>query len=242
MRVLYTVAWVIAIIYATIPSYWLLVHPHIDFWRARKARLSMVGPLWIALWMIVGAITRPWRTLALYRVAWAWIPAAALILTGVFVYARARRNFSTDQVLGRSELEPPRHEQRLNTSGIRARVRHPYYLGHLCELFGWTMGTGLAVLYGLTIFTVITGALMIAAEERELESRFGQAYRDYQQRVPAILPRLRFAALKLKARTARTPSSAEARIDQPKIREESRPGGGPRIDGPHQADHHRYGK
>ena len=59
MRVLHTVAWVLAIIYATIPCYWLLVHPHIDFWRARKVRLSMVGPLWVLLWLAAGAIT--WR-------------------------------------------------------------------------------------------------------------------------------------------------------------------------------------
>ncbi len=190
MLVLYTAAWIIAIVYATIPSYWLLVHPHIDFWRARRARLSMVGPLWVALWVAAAAITWPWRTLALYRSAWAWIPGAALIATGLFIYTRARRGFSTDQVLGRSELQPQRHEQRLHTSGIRGRVRHPYYLGHLCEMLGWTLGTGLAVLYGLTAFAVITGALMIAAEERELEARFGQAYRDYKQRVPGILPRL----------------------------------------------------
>ena len=189
MHVLYTAAWVIAIIYSTIPCYWLLVHPHIDFWRARKARLSRVGPLWVALWIIVGAITWPWRTLALYRATWAWIPAVGLILTGIAIYARALRDFSTDQVFGRSELEPHRHEQRLNTSGIRARVRHPYYLGHLCELLGWAVGTGLAVLYALLLFAMITGARMIAAEDRELEARFGQAYRDYKQRVPAILPR-----------------------------------------------------
>jgi protein-S-isoprenylcysteine O-methyltransferase Ste14 len=176
MHTLYTVAWLIAIIYATVPSYWLLVHPNIHFWRARNVRLSRVGP--------------PWRNIALYRLLWTWIPAAALILAGAFIYTRARYDFSTDQVLGRSELEPHRHEQRLNTSGIRARVRHPYYLGHLCELLGWTIGTGLLVLYALAIFAVVTGALMIAAEERELESRFGQSYRDYKQRVPAILPRL----------------------------------------------------
>ena len=189
MSILHTFAWAIGIIYATIPCYWLLVHPHINFWRARRVRLSMVGPMWVALWIVAGAITRPWRTLALYRLAWPWIPAVGLILTGIAIYAGARRDFSTDQVLGRSELQPHCHEQRLNTSGIRARVRHPYYLGHLCELLGWAAGTGLAVLYALLIFTVITGGLMIAAEERELESRFGQAYRDYKRRVPSILPR-----------------------------------------------------
>jgi protein-S-isoprenylcysteine O-methyltransferase Ste14 len=32
--------------------------------------------------------------------------------------------------------------------------------------------------------------VMIRMEERELEARFGSAYRDYRQRVPAILPRI----------------------------------------------------
>jgi protein-S-isoprenylcysteine O-methyltransferase Ste14 len=190
MRLLYTIAWLIAIVYATIPSYWLLVHPRIDFWRRRRARLMMVGPLWMLLWLIAALLTWRWRTIAIYDLPWLWIPAAGLILTGFWIYSRARHRFSTDQVLGRSELEPGEHEQRLETGGIRGRVRHPYYLGHLCELAGWTLGTGLAVLFALTLFAILTGASMIAAEERELEQRFGAAYREYKQRVPAILPRL----------------------------------------------------
>jgi protein-S-isoprenylcysteine O-methyltransferase Ste14 len=190
MGVLYTIAWVIAIIYSTIPSYWLLVHPVINFWRGRRVRLSTVGPLWIALWVIVGLSTWPWRMVTLYRTPWTWIPGGVLILTGLGIYTRARQDFSTDQIFGRSELEPERHEQRLNTSGIRARVRHPYYLGHLCELLGWALGAGLIVLYVLTAFAMVTGALMIAAEERELEARFGEPYRNYKRRVPAILPHL----------------------------------------------------
>ena len=114
-------------------------------WPATSG-LSAVGPLWVALWIVMGAITWPWRTVTLYHARWVWLPALALIFCGLWIYARARRDFSTDQVLGRSELQPERHEQRLNTSGIRARVRHPYYFGHLCEFLGWTIGTGLAVL------------------------------------------------------------------------------------------------
>lgn len=190
MTVLRTIAWIIASVYATIPSYWLLVHPQIEWWRRRRARLALVGPLWMLLWLVAGAITWPWRYALLYDGRWAWIPAVALIATGMFIYSRARQDFSTDQVLGRSELEPERHEQRLNTRGIRSRVRHPYYLGHLCELLGWTIGTGLLVLYGLLVFAVITGALMIRSEEQELDARFGKEFREYRRRVPAIFPRL----------------------------------------------------
>jgi hypothetical protein len=68
-------------------------------------------------------------------------------------------------------------------------VRHPIYLGHLLMLLGWSLGSGLAVLYALTAFAIVTGALMIRWEERELERRFGQQYREYKRRVPAIVPR-----------------------------------------------------
>jgi protein-S-isoprenylcysteine O-methyltransferase Ste14 len=190
MRILHTVGWIACIIYSTIPSYWLLVHPPIDYWRARRARLLRVGPLWLLLWLLAGALTWPWRRLTLYDSWWGWIPGVLLIAISVGLYAAARRDFSTDQVLGRSELEPHKHEQRLHTHGIRNRVRHPYYLAHFCELLGWTLGTGLVVLYALLVFAVVTGVTMIRAEERELQARFGEAYRAYQRRVPVFFPRL----------------------------------------------------
>ncbi len=190
MTVLYTAGWIIGIIYATIPTYWLLVHPRIEFWRMRGARLVTVGPLWMLLWVVTGAITWPWRMVALYRTPWAWIAAVVLIAVGLAIYSRARHDFTTDQVLGRSELEPGKHEQRLNTSGIRARLRHPYYLGHLCELLGWSVGSGRAVLYVLTAFAVATGAIMIRVEDTELERRFGEEFREYKRKVPAFLPKV----------------------------------------------------
>ncbi len=190
MTVLHTLAWLIAIVYSTIPSYWLLIHPRIDWWRRRRARLALVGPLWFLLWLAMGTVTWRWRSVVFYDEKWMWLPAAALIATGFFVYSRAHHDFSTDQVLGRSELEPERHVQQLNTRGIRGRVRHPYYLGHICELLGWTLGTGLVCLYCMLAFAVLTGAWMIRAEEKELVGRFGDEYREYQQRVPPLWPRL----------------------------------------------------
>jgi len=54
----------------------------------------------------------------------------------------------------------------------------------------WSVGTGLAVCYGLTAFALVTGAIMIRLEDRELEQRFGEAYREYRRKVPAVLPRV----------------------------------------------------
>ena len=178
--------WTIAIVYATVPSYWLIVHPFVGWWRARRARLSAVGPIWFLLWAIAALVTWQLLHIFLYTTALAWIPGGLLILAALTLYSQARRDFSTDQVLGRSELEPEKHEQRLVTSGIRGRVRHPYYLAHTCNLLGITIGTGSAALYALAVFGVVTGVVMVWVEERELEQRFGAAYREYKKKVPLL--------------------------------------------------------
>lgn len=186
-----TIAWIICIVYATIPAYWLIVHPRAARWAEKGGiRLMSIGPAWLLMWLAVGAITWRWRLTTLYDLRWPWIPGAMLILSGLVIYAFARQNFTTDQVLGRSELQPHKHEQRLVAGGIRAHVRHPYYLGHLCELVGWTIATGLVVLYGLLAVGVISGYVMVRAEERELEARFGNDYRQYRARSAAMFPGL----------------------------------------------------
>ena len=187
---LQTLGWLIGLVYATIPAYWLLVHPLVEFWRRRGISLRHVGPVWGLLWVLAGLATASWRHSTLYQQGWTWIPGVTLIALALRVYMQAGRDFSSDQVLGRSELEPEKHEQRLVTTGIRGRVRHPYYLAHLCHLLGWTVGTGSAALWSLSAFGLITGVVMVRAEERELVRRFGEAYREYQRTVPALLPRL----------------------------------------------------
>ncbi len=54
-------------------------------------------------------------------------------------------------------------------------------------LLAWTLGSGEVVLYGLTIFALLTGWPMIRQEEAELERRFGDEYRAYKRAVPATL-------------------------------------------------------
>ena len=186
--ILENIGWGLGCVYSTIPAYWFLVHPFADIWRRRKASLKHVGWVWPLLWAVAAALTARWRHDVLYRQPLAWVPAVALIACAMYVYRHARRDFSTDQVLGRSELEPHKHEQRLVIEGIRARIRHPYYLAHLLHLTGWAIGTGSAAVWVMEAVAIATGAVMLPLEERELVRRFGDEYRDYQRRVPSLFP------------------------------------------------------
>ena len=178
--------------YSTIPAFWLVVHPNADYWRSRRKNpFRILLPAWLAMWAAMAAITWPWHHIRFHQTLKAWIPAGILFVLGVFIYVRAMRGFSGSQLRGLPEVVAGPREQRLSTSGIRDRVRHPVYLGHLCEMLAWSIGSGLLVNYGLTAFAIVTGAVMIRVEDQELERRFGEEFRVYRQRVPSILPCMR---------------------------------------------------
>jgi protein-S-isoprenylcysteine O-methyltransferase Ste14 len=186
-----TLAWAACCVYATIPSFWLVIHPWAEYWRSRqRSPYRVLLPVWIGMWIVAGVITASWRHVQFYSTLWAWVPAAALFAVGFLVYVLALKGFSAKQLGGLPEVMPGHKEQRLVTSGIRARVRHPVYLGHLCEMLAWSIGTGLVACYGLTAFAALTGAIMIRLEDGELEHRFGEDYRTYRQKVPALLPKI----------------------------------------------------
>jgi protein-S-isoprenylcysteine O-methyltransferase Ste14 len=182
--------WLACIVYATVPAFWLMIHGHAEFWSKRRVSpYAVLIPLWMAMWAVMLAITWPFKNLYFYSSPWAWLPAAAIFALGGWVYCQASAGFSLKQLGGVPELQPGQHEQRLITAGIRQRVRHPVYLGHLLEMLAWSVGTGLVVCFALTVFAMLTGAVMIHAEDAELERRFGEEYRRYRATVPAVLPR-----------------------------------------------------
>jgi protein-S-isoprenylcysteine O-methyltransferase Ste14 len=185
------IGWISCVVYATIPSFWLVIHPRANYWRSRtRSPYRYLLPMWIGMWVVCGLATFPWRHVQVYRTAWGWIPAAIIFAAGLWIYKRSGAGFSARQLGGIPEILDGPQEQRLVISGIRSRVRHPIYLGHLCEMLAWSVGTGLAVCYGLTVFAVITGAGMIHLEDAELEKRFGEEYREYRKKVPALWPRM----------------------------------------------------
>ena len=190
MEFLLTLGWLACVVYSTIPSFWFMVHPLAERWRSRQGSpFRVLVPAWVGMWIGVGCLTGPWRHVRIYVTAWTWLPAAALFGMGIFLYSQSGAHFSWRQLGGLPEVLPNQREQRLVTTGIRSRVRHPVYLGHLCEMVAWSAVTGLVVCWSLTAFAIITGAVMIRMEDRELEKRFGEAFTEYRRNVGAVLPK-----------------------------------------------------
>jgi protein-S-isoprenylcysteine O-methyltransferase Ste14 len=192
MRFLRTLGWLACVVYSTIPLFWLMVHPQAHRWRAsERSPFRVLIPAWIVMWIGIGALTGPWSNATFYSSPWSWIPAVLLFAIGIRIYSSSGAQFSWAQLGGLPEVRPGNHDQRLITTGIRSRVRHPVYLGHLCEMLAWSVGAGLIVCWLLTAFALVTGAVMIHMEDTELEKRFGDEFVSYRQRVHAVLPRMR---------------------------------------------------
>ena len=63
-QTLRTIGWVACVIYATIPSFWLLIHPRVNYWRSRpRSPYRILLPAWIAMWLVVAVVTAYWRDL-----------------------------------------------------------------------------------------------------------------------------------------------------------------------------------
>lgn len=187
-----TAGWLVCSIYATIPAFWLMIHPFTDYWRTRqRSPYKVLTPAWMLMWVVAAALTAPWRQALIVDAPFTRLLAIPFWCATAYVYFGGQSDLSLNKIIGRHELEPAQHSQQLVISGLHSRMRHPIYTGHLCTMLGWCFLTTTVASWVLTVFAVVTGIFLVRTEDAELEQRFGVAYREYKTRVPAILPRPR---------------------------------------------------
>jgi protein-S-isoprenylcysteine O-methyltransferase Ste14 len=76
--------------------------------------------------------------------------------------------------------------------GLYAFSRHPMYLSEQVLMFGWVVFYGsLAVLMASVLWLAFFNFYAMPQEERTLESHFGEAYREYKQKVPRWFGKIR---------------------------------------------------
>ena len=187
------IPWMAAVIYSSVPLFWFAIHPFAERWRRmNRSPYRALLPLWMLMILGLGWCTWPWHSQQIYSKSWTWIPALLLLFFGFRVYLRISSEFGAHKLSGEAELRPAEHRQELVTTGLHTRFRHPIYLAHLCNMAGWAVGSGLMIVYVLLALNIlVTFPVMIYMEERELEMRFGEAFKEYKDRVP-LIPGFRF--------------------------------------------------
>lgn len=94
--------------------------------------------------------------------------------------------------VGQGTLAPWDPTRKLVAVGPYAYVRNPMITSVLTMLLGEALFLGSTVVAGWAlVFFAINHAYFILSEEAGLEHRFGESYREYKNRVPRWIPRLR---------------------------------------------------
>jgi protein-S-isoprenylcysteine O-methyltransferase Ste14 len=111
------------------------------------------------------------------------VTGLALLIGAVVTKVTAKREFGAQPGL--------RQKDDLVTTGIYSRVRNPKYLSNVLLAVGWALlfrGIHALLCVPLWAFGFI---LLIFFEEKELEDEYGEAYREYEKKVPwRLIPRV----------------------------------------------------
>src|SRR5438270_12685190 len=95
--------WLLGTIYATIPAFWLVLHPFANYWRRRRNPFPALLSIWLAIILLVLWLTWPWHHERLYTTLFAWILAVLLFACAVLIYRRAGHGLTRDALIGRTE-------------------------------------------------------------------------------------------------------------------------------------------
>ncbi|MBN1342752.1 MAG: isoprenylcysteine carboxylmethyltransferase family protein [Phycisphaerae bacterium] len=138
----------------------------------------------IILWQ--GPLTEVWAARGALYWAIRGLFGLALAIFGWSALTMIRADASTLRTLALAQPVDMATKHPLISSGPYGWVRHPQYLAALLMIW-----SGPVLTTDRIAFNVIWSAWVVVAvrlEERDLVRRHGQAYRDYQTRVPMLLP------------------------------------------------------
>src|SRR6266487_38889 len=154
----------------------------------------------------------PWLAYSMALIVWGVVPWAISLLTPRYGWVAGRPviwNFlrlipvlvgTTGLIWGlalHSAASPKGIEWELDKSyllrrGLYAYSRHPMYLSELMLLLGWVIFYGsVALLIAAVVWYIFFNYYAMPNEERVLAAHFGEAYREYMNKVPRWFGKVR---------------------------------------------------
>jgi len=174
-----------------VPLFLLLLHLGIRLWR----RIGLLTyPFLLLLWAPVGYLMVRFQTVLLGEELLGPQPAMIIVgLTlfsgGVLLHIWTARLLGWRKTVGLNELRGDTDKGSLITSGPFSLVRHPTYDAHTLIIAGIFLLTGYEGIGFITLIDFLLSYLVVTAiEEKELVSRFGDAYLKYRKKVPRMIP------------------------------------------------------
>ena len=149
--------------------------------RLQLVSFAEVGAVWSVSWHPVVVATPEWYDVALRPLGIALMLVAGLLVSWAYV------------LMGRywDAAISVREDHRVVDDGPFAVVRHPVYLGLILFLGGGALLLADPLVGLVALATTVLLVFRARAEERFLEEHLGDAYREYERRVPMLLPRVR---------------------------------------------------
>lgn len=117
------------------------------------------------------------------------IPILHLVISTLLTAAGARFGIEGARTTGMEVAETHCKPNKLETTGIYSTVRHPQYLGWILSHIG--LSTFLSAWYSMLFTPILITLIYLISkkEEDELIREFGEEYRDYQEKVPMLIPK-----------------------------------------------------
>jgi protein-S-isoprenylcysteine O-methyltransferase Ste14 len=173
-------------------TWWYMVHPFVGFWRRMGATVTMtvmgvfMAASVVGLYLIREPLVGADLGLSLPRS----IAGIGMGIAG-FTIAIKRRKYLTNRILaGVPEVHADEDKRgELLNQGPYAIVRHPRYMEVALITVGYAAVANYVGSWIVALLTLPAIHLVVLLEEKELVGRFGDAYREYAEKVPRYIPK-----------------------------------------------------
>ena len=172
--------------------FWPFAHGLVHRWRQLGLALSytVLGAILIAIGTGVFVLRQTLLAVEFGPPGWLGWPALLCFVAAVVVEVQCQKHLTLRTLVGIPELSPTPTGQPLLDQGIYARLRHPRYVVVILSVFALALFTNYLAVYLLCPLAGVVLYGITLMEERELVERFGEAYEQYQQRVPRFVPKI----------------------------------------------------